>query len=148
MTYSYKSRSSRGADKSLARPGRTQVRKHARDARDFNNIETRAFIKFFSPARQGAEANSRHSDRNINFLPGRAKDLSAPLYIVYWDMVNVWFSTGIVTCYTEEVSLLDKSNSGVILFSVHVDSSDLMSVESLVFLHTGRGEIIQILEII
>ena len=34
-------------------------------ARDFN-IETRAVIKFFFfPARQGAEGNYRHSDRNI-----------------------------------------------------------------------------------
>jgi len=55
----------RGADKSLARPGRKQSRKHIRDACDFNNIETRAVIKFF-PARQGAEGNSRHSDGNIN----------------------------------------------------------------------------------
>jgi hypothetical protein len=37
----------------------------AGDERDFNNIETRAVIKFFSPARQGAKGNSRHSDRNI-----------------------------------------------------------------------------------
>ena len=37
------------------------------DARDFNNFETRALIKFFffSPARQGGEGNSRHSDTNI-----------------------------------------------------------------------------------
>jgi len=36
------------------------------DASDFNNMETRAVIKFPpSPARQGAEGNSRHSDRNI-----------------------------------------------------------------------------------
>ena len=35
------------------------------DARDFNNIETRAVIKYFFPARQGAEGNSRHSERNI-----------------------------------------------------------------------------------
>jgi len=34
----------RGADKSLARPERTQTRKHVRDARDFNNIEPRADI--------------------------------------------------------------------------------------------------------
>jgi len=34
----------RGADKSLAWPGRKRVRKHVRDARDFNNIETRAAI--------------------------------------------------------------------------------------------------------
>jgi len=38
----------RGADKSLARPGRKQARKHVRDARDFNNIETRA-VEFPSP---------------------------------------------------------------------------------------------------
>ena len=64
-TYRY-----RGADRSLARPGRTQARKHVRDARDFNNIETRAFIKFFFlPARQGAEGNLRHSDRNISLFP-------------------------------------------------------------------------------
>ena len=37
----------RGADKSLAQPGRKQARKHVRDARDFNNIETRTVIKFF-----------------------------------------------------------------------------------------------------
>ena len=35
------------------------------DERDFNNIETRAVIKFFFLARQGAEGNSRHSERNI-----------------------------------------------------------------------------------
>ena len=35
------------------------------DASDFNNIETRAVIKFFLPARKGAEGNSRHSERNI-----------------------------------------------------------------------------------
>ena len=34
------------------------------DARDFNNVETTAVIKFF-PARQGAEGNSSHSGRNI-----------------------------------------------------------------------------------
>jgi len=36
------------------------------DARDFNNIETRAVIKiFFPPAKQDAEGNSRHFERNI-----------------------------------------------------------------------------------
>ena len=36
------------------------------DARDFNNIETRAVIKFFFfPAREDAVGNSRHSERNI-----------------------------------------------------------------------------------
>ena len=59
----------RGADKSLARPGRKQARKHVRDARYFNNIETRAVIKFLFPASQGAEGNSRHSDRNVSLFP-------------------------------------------------------------------------------
>ena len=58
-----------GADKSLARPGTKQTRKHVSDARDFNNTETRAVIKLFFPTRQGAEGNSRHSDRNISFFP-------------------------------------------------------------------------------
>jgi len=37
------------------------------DARDCNNMETRAVMKvfFFFLARQGAEGNSRHSERNI-----------------------------------------------------------------------------------
>ena len=60
----------RGADKSLARPGRKQALKHVRVSRDFNNIEMRAVIKFFFPAaRQGAEGNSRHSDVNISLFP-------------------------------------------------------------------------------
>ena len=37
----------RGADKSLAQPGRKQPRKNVRDARDLNNIKTRAVIKVF-----------------------------------------------------------------------------------------------------
>jgi len=35
------------------------------DASDFNNMDTRAVIKFFFSVRQGAEGNSCHSDRNI-----------------------------------------------------------------------------------
>jgi len=58
----------RGADKSLARPGRKQARKHVRDSRDFINIETRT-VKLSFPARQGSEGNSRHSDRNISLFP-------------------------------------------------------------------------------
>ena len=37
----------KGADKSLARPGRKHSRKNVRDARDFNKTETRAVIRFF-----------------------------------------------------------------------------------------------------
>jgi len=59
----------RGADKSLARPERKQARKHVRDARDFKNIELRAVIRSFFPARHGDEGNSRYSDRNISLVP-------------------------------------------------------------------------------
>jgi len=39
------------------------------DTRNFNNIETRAIVKFFFfRARQGAEGNSHHSDRSIGEL--------------------------------------------------------------------------------
>jgi len=60
-----------GADKSLVQPGRKQARNHVTDARDFNNIETRAVIKSLPPppARQGAEGNSLHSDRNMGLFP-------------------------------------------------------------------------------
>jgi len=58
-----------GADKFLARPGQIEAQKHVRDMRDFNDIEKRAVIKFSPPARQGAEGNSCHSDKNISLLP-------------------------------------------------------------------------------
>jgi len=72
----------RGADKSLARPGRKQDGQHVRDARDFNNIETRAVNKFF--LLQGNAPKEIHAiltETLARFLPGRAKDLSAPLYM-------------------------------------------------------------------
>jgi hypothetical protein len=74
----------RGADKSLARPGKKQARKHVRDARDFNNIETRAVIKFFFPLQDNVpkEIHVILTETLACFLPGRAKDLSAPLYNV------------------------------------------------------------------
>ena len=72
----------RGADKSLARPGRKQARKNVRDARDFNNMETRAVIKFF--LLQGKAPKEIHAiltETITCFLPGGAKNLSAPLYV-------------------------------------------------------------------
>ena len=72
----------RGADKSLALPGRKQARKHVRDARDFNNIETRA-VKFFflsCKARRRRKIHAILTETLACFLPFRAKDLSAPLY--------------------------------------------------------------------
>ena len=73
----------RGADKSLERPGRKQAPKHVRDARDFNDIETQAVIKFPPSPLQGKAPKEIHASLTeiwACFLPGRAKDLSAPLY--------------------------------------------------------------------
>ena len=69
----------RGADKSLARPGRKQARKHVRDGRDFNNIETRAVIEVFFFFQDKAPKEIHAILTLACFLPGRAKDLSAPL---------------------------------------------------------------------
>jgi hypothetical protein len=70
----------RGADNSLARPGRKQARKHVRDARDFNSIETRAVIKFlvFLQGKAPKEIYAILTETLPCFLPGRAKDLSVP----------------------------------------------------------------------
>ena len=74
----------RGADKSLARPGRKQSRKHVRDARDFNNIETRAVIKFLSlQDKAPKEIHAILPETLACFLPARANDLSASLHIIY-----------------------------------------------------------------
>jgi len=72
----------RGADKSLARPGRKKARKHVMDARDFNNIDTRAVINP-PPPLQGKAPNKIHTiltETLASFLPGRAKDLPG-LYV-------------------------------------------------------------------
>jgi len=62
---------------SLARPGRKQARKHVRDARDFNNIERRAVIKFvFLQGKAPREIHAILKETLARFLPSRAKDLS------------------------------------------------------------------------
>jgi len=72
----------RSTDKSLARPGRKQARKHFRDARDFNNIETREVIKIvFLQGKAPKEIHAILAEILACFLPGLAKDLSAPLYM-------------------------------------------------------------------
>jgi len=72
-----------GADKSLARPGRKQARKHFTDARDFNNIETRAVIKlFFLQGKAKKEIHAILTETLACFLPDWAKDLLAPLYLI------------------------------------------------------------------
>ena len=70
----------RGADKSLARPGRKQARKHVRDARDFNKMETRDVINFyFLQGKAPKEIHAILTETLACFLPGWAKDLAAPL---------------------------------------------------------------------
>jgi len=71
-----------GADKSLAQPRRKQTRKHIRDARDFNNIERQAVINFlFLQGKAPKEIQAILTKTLVCFFPGRAKDLSAPMYV-------------------------------------------------------------------
>jgi len=80
QTLLYHARNYRGADKSLARPGRKQARKHVRGAHDFNNIETRAVIKFlFLQGKAPKKIHAILKETLACFLPGGAKDLSVPL---------------------------------------------------------------------
>ena len=52
-----------------------------RDARDFNNIETRSCqVFFFLQGRAPKEIHAILTETLACFLPGRAKDLSALLY--------------------------------------------------------------------
>ena len=82
----------RGADKSLARPGRKQARKHVRDARDFNKIEKRAVIRFlFLQGKEPKEIDAILTETLACFLPGRAKDLATPLYVSLLHMYSYMF---------------------------------------------------------
>jgi len=79
-----------GAGKSLARPGRKQARKQVRDVRDFN-IETRAVIKFPHSllGKAPKEIYDILTETLACILPGRAKDVSAPLYTARFNITNV-----------------------------------------------------------
>jgi hypothetical protein len=84
----------RGADKSLARPGRSQARKHVRDACDFNKIETRAFIKFlFLQGKVPEKIHASLTETLACFLPGEAKDSSAPLHVTFQVGANIMTSS-------------------------------------------------------
>jgi len=66
----------RSADKSLARPGRKQTRKHVKDARHLNNIEKRAVkFFFFLQGKTPKEFHAILTETLACFLPGRTKDL-------------------------------------------------------------------------
>jgi len=71
-----------------------QARKHVRDARDSNNVETRAVIKFFSlQGKAPKEIHAILTEALACFLSGRAKDLSAPLYSkAVWRPVGRYYS--------------------------------------------------------
>jgi len=74
----------RVADKSLTQPGRKHARKHVKNARDFNKIETRAVINvLFLQGKAPKEIHAILTGTLTCLLPGRAKDLSASLYTVY-----------------------------------------------------------------
>jgi len=82
----------RGANKSLARPGRKQTWKHVRDVRDFNQIETRALIKFlFLQGKTPKEIHAILTETLACRLLGRAKDLSAPLYKILFAALGILF---------------------------------------------------------
>jgi len=98
----------RSADKSLARPGRKQARKYVREARDFNNIETRAVIKFFFL--QGKAPKEIHAILTENlacFLLGRAKDLSAPstVLVLYTRDLIYWYGVFVYTKFSLKMSI-------------------------------------------
>ena len=60
-------------------------------ARDFNNVETRAVIKFFTL--QGKAPEEIHvilTETLACFLPGRAKHLSAPLCVYIYIYVYIY----------------------------------------------------------
>jgi len=65
--------------------------------RAISTTSRRKMSSIFSPERQGAEGNSRNSDKNISFfLPGRTKDLSAPLYLFTYLFIHPYSSTALV----------------------------------------------------
>jgi len=69
----------RGADKSLARPGRKQAQKHVRDARFQQHRDASCHQV---PPLQGKAPKEIHTiltETLACFLPGRTKDLSAPM---------------------------------------------------------------------
>ena len=79
-TFCLSDSSYQSADKSLARPGRKQARKHVRDPRDFNKIEMQAVINFlFLQGKAPKEIHAILTETLACFLPGRVKDLSEPL---------------------------------------------------------------------
>ena len=72
----------RGADKSLARPGQKQARKHVKNARSSTKSRRElSSIFFFLQSKAPKEIHAILTETLVCFLPDRAKDLSATLYL-------------------------------------------------------------------
>ena len=59
----------RGTDKSLARSGRKKISEACQESERFQQHREASCHQDFFLARQDAEGNSRHSDRNISLFP-------------------------------------------------------------------------------
>jgi len=72
---------------------RKQARNHVRDARDFNNIETRAVIRFFFSlqSKSPKEIHAILTETLAFSILGRAKDLSAPRLCMSYVVHRIFF---------------------------------------------------------
>ena len=73
----------RGADKSLARPGRKQTQNHVREARfqQHRAASCHQGFFFFLQGKAPKEIHAILTETLACFLPGRSKDLSASMYV-------------------------------------------------------------------
>ena len=128
----------RGADKSLAGPGREQARKHVRDARDFNNIETWAVIKFFFlQCKAPKDILAILTEILTCLLPGRAKDLSASINIKFLNSFFCFNST--MNCYNSKQCILHYpifSRSGMAAFCVWLQGDNVLAYIYNTYIHT------------
>jgi len=85
----------RSADKSLARPGRNQARKPVKGRAWFQHRDASCHQDFFL-TREGAEGNSRHSDRNISLFPSWSGWglISTPVQEDEWASKPLWTGAG------------------------------------------------------
>jgi hypothetical protein len=128
----------RGANKSLARPGRKQARKHVRDAGVFNNIETRAVIKFYLlQGKAPKEIDAIVTETLACFLPDRAKGLSAPLF--FRTQLNFQLLLAVCTSYQQRTHTATRRNIPTPLIFVNVRVKDFSVAYAV---HTPKEDII------
>jgi len=113
----------RGPDKSLARPGRKQARKHVRDSRDFNKIEMQAVIKFlFLQGKAPKEIHAVLTETLVCFLPGWAENVSAPLYTSSYYRILQMLSFDITCLLLLLLLLLHRSSTQKLLMVYFITS--------------------------